>query len=214
MATPRKWSGVAVAMQSAIAAGIVITGISNANPAVVTFTGSAPANGSVVLIKAFGMSQVDGRMFRVAASGSGTFALEGEDSTLYDTFTSGGFQVITLGVSITTATTVAAAGGTFPFIDTTTIHASVKSQIPGLPDAASYTMENIWDVSDAGLIAMKSASQLQAERGFKFTFGTGGLVMLFYGFVGATLLPGGQAQQLVTTPSVITMNGLPTYYAS
>ncbi len=38
--------------------------------------------------------------------------------------------------------------------------------------------------------------------------------MAFAGYVGANLLPGGAAQQLVTTPSVITMDGTPTYYAS
>ena len=31
---------------------------------------------------------------------------------------------------------------------------------------------------------------------------------------GATLLPGGSAQQLVTTPATITMVGTPTYYSS
>ena len=38
--------------------------------------------------------------------------------------------------------------------------------------------------------------------------------MVFNGYVAANLLPGGSAQQLVTTPSAITMFGSPTYYAS
>ena len=99
-------------------------------------------------------------------------------------------------------------------IDTTTIHMNQKSQIPGLPDAATFDMDNIWDVSDAGLIAMKAAYDAQAKRAFKFTFGTGGQIMVFTGYVGANLLPGGSAQQLVTTKAVITMSGSPTYFAS
>jgi hypothetical protein len=38
--------------------------------------------------------------------------------------------------------------------------------------------------------------------------------MVFNGYVGASLLPTGQAQDKVTTPSTITMFGSPTYYAS
>ena len=38
--------------------------------------------------------------------------------------------------------------------------------------------------------------------------------MVFYGYTGGNLLPGGSAQGLVTTGTVITMNGSPSYYAS
>ena len=109
---------------------------------------------------------------------------------------------------------VNASGGDFDFIDTTTIHVNVKTQIPGLSNPATFSFENQWDVSDAGLIAMKAASDNQGQRAFRFTFGSGGQIMVFNGYVGPTLLPGGQAQGLVTTPSVITMFGSPTYYAS
>lgn len=213
MATAKIWKGVAVAMQSAIGTAQVITSITKASPAVLASSGTLPTAGQYVLVSAQGMSQVDARVFRVIAPGAGVFTLEGEDSTLYDTFTSGTFQILTFGTSITTATTIQSAGGTFPFIDTTTIHASAKTQIPGLSDAASFTMENIWDVSDAGLLAMKAAGDSQGQRAFKFTFGLLGNIMVFTGYVGATLLPGGQAQGLVTTPSVITLFGRATYYA-
>jgi hypothetical protein len=99
-------------------------------------------------------------------------------------------------------------------VDKTTLHQNARSEMPGLPNAISYQMEHIWDPSDPGLSAMKSASDAQARRVFKFQFGTGGTVMLFSGHVGCTLAPGGQAQDLVTTQSVFTTNGTPTYYAS
>jgi len=82
-----------------------------------------------------------------------------------------------------------------------------------LASPISYSFENIWDVSDAGLVALKSASDTKAQRAFKFTFADG-QIMVFNGYVGATLLPGGNAQDLVTTSVVITMFGAPTYYSS
>ncbi|MGL6245646.1 phage tail tube protein [Pseudomonas sp.] len=213
MATARKWSNVAVAMQSALAATIPITGISKAAEGVVTANNTFVA-GDFVLLSVQGMRQVDDRVFRVKSPTGANFILEGEDTTAFDGFSSGTVQKITFGTSITTATSISSSGGEFDFLDTTTIHQGARSQVPGLPSAATFTFDNIWDVSDAGLKAMKSASDSQGKRAFMFTFGVGGQIMVFNGYVGASLLPGGSAQQLVTTKTAITMNGTPTYYGS
>lgn len=214
MAQVRKWSNVAVAMQSALGAVKTLTAITQGATATVTSTAHGFVNGDYVLLTAQGMRQVDGRVFRVASSTANNFVLEGEDTSSYDAFSAGSAQLITFGTSITTATSVSSSGGDFDFIDTTTIHGNAKTQIPGLANPATYTFDNIWDVSDAGLKAMKLASDAQAPRCFKFVFGQGGQIMLFNGYVGASLLPGGQAQDKVTTSTAITMFGSPTYYAS
>lgn len=213
MATVRKWSNVAVAMQSAIAADVPITAISKASEGVVTATNTY-ANGDFVYLKVQGMFQLDGRVARVKTVSGSAFTLEGVDTTSFETFSSGTCAKITFGTSITTATSLSSSGGDFDFIDTTTIHGNAKTQIPGLPNPSTYTFENIWDVSDAGLLAMKAAADAQGIRAFKFTFGTGGQIMVFAGYVGASLLPGGSAQDKVTTSAVITMNNSPSYYAS
>jgi len=213
MSTARKWSNVAVAMQSALAADITITGISKAAEGVVTATNTL-VNGDFVSLTVQGMFQLNDRVARVKSASGANFTLEGVDTTLFDTFSSGTANKITFGTSITTATSISSSGGDFDFIDTTTIHGNAKSQMPGLPNPASFSFDNIWDVADAGLLAIKLASDGQAKRAFKFTFGTGGQIMAFNGYVGGNLLPAGQAQGLVTTQTVITMNGSPTYYSS
>lgn len=220
MANPRKWSNVAVAMESARAAAIAITSISKAAPGVIGFTGTAPANGSIVYLEVQGMSQLNSTVFKVSGSASGSFRLADVktgtevDTTNYDTFTSGTFSVVTLGVSITTATTISPSGGEFDKIDTTTIHASQRSSIPGLPTDMSYNMDHIWDVNDPGLIALNTAYKSAKKKVFSFTFGLGGPQMLFAGYSGATLMPGGQSQGLVTTGGLLTIDGFPTYYSN
>lgn len=214
MATARKWSQVAIAMQSALAAAKTITAISKASPGVVSSTAHGYANGDYVVLTVQGMRQVDQRVFRVANQAANTFELEGENTTLFDTFSSGTAQLITFGTSISTATTLNNSGGGYSFLDVTTVHDNTTKQIPGLAEASNFEFDNIWDISDAGLVALKAASDQQGTRAFKFTFGTGGQIMLFTGYVGANLLPGGAAQQLVTTKAAITMNGAPTYYSS
>lgn len=214
MPTARKWSNIQIAMQSALAGSLTITAITKASTGVATSTAHGLTNGSYVVLTVNGMWQLNDRVVRVASVTANTFELEGVDTTSFDTFSSGSCQAVTFGTSITTATSVSSSGGGFDFIDTTTIHNNAKTQIPGLPAAATFSFDNMWDVSDAGLLAMKTASDSQAKRAFRFTFGQGGQIMVFNGYVGANLLPGGQAQQMVTTQTTITMNGTPTYYAS
>lgn len=213
MATVTKWSNVAVAMQSALASAITITAISKASPGVATATNTL-ANGDYVLLSIQGMYQLDGKVVRVTAVSGSSFTLEGVDTTSFDTFSSGTAQKITFGTSITTATSMNASGGDFDFIDTTTIHVNNKTQIPGLGNPVNYSFDNLWDAADAGQIAMKAASDAQAIRAFKFTFGTGGKIMVFAGYVGFSGAPTGQAQDKVVTPASITQFGTPTYYAS
>lgn len=214
MATVRKWANVAVVFQSALAAADSITAITKANPGVASSTAHGFVNGDFVLLTVQGMYQVDGKVVRVANKTNDTFELEGINTTSYETFSSGTAELITFGNSITTATSMSASGGDFDFIDTTTIHMNRKTQIPGLSNPETYTFDNLWDISDAGQIAMKAASDAQAQRCFKFTFGTGGPIMLFTGYVGFTGAPGGNAQDKVTSSASITAFGTPTYYSS
>lgn len=214
MATARKWSNIAIAMESARAAAKTITAITKANPASCTSTSHGYATGDFVVLTIQGMFQLNARCARIVVVDANTFTIEGVDSTNFDTFVSGTAEKITFGTSISTATSVSSSGGGFDFIDTTTIHSNVKTQIPGLPNAATYSFDNVWDVSDAGLAALKTASDAQAQKAMKFTFGTGGQIMSFLGYVGANLLPGGQTQGLVTCTTTMTLNGQPNYYAS
>jgi hypothetical protein len=208
-----KWSNVQVAIQSALAAADTITAITKADPGVVSATAHAITDGAFVKVLAQGMFQVDSRVFRVDAPTTDAFTLEGEDTTLYDTFQSGTAEAITYGISMTTATGLTASGGDFDFIDVTTIHDNIRKQVPGLASPAVYTFENLWDPTDPALIALKEASDNQAQRAIKFTF-AGGQIVVFNGYVGATLLPAGSAQDKVVTQVVITMFGRPTIYAS
>ena len=68
-----------------------ITGITKANPAVVTVTSHGYTNGTDVWINNVGgMTEVNGRRYTVANATTHTFELSGVDSTNYTTYTSGG----------------------------------------------------------------------------------------------------------------------------
>lgn len=220
MSTVHKMSNVAVAMQSALGAVKTISGISKAAPGVVTGTHDF-SNGDFVVLTIQGMWQLNGRVFRVCnISTTVSFQLEdisggtGISTVGFDTFSSGTANKITFGVSITSATAIEATGGDFGYIDTTTIHTNQKTQIPGVADPITKKFTHLWDITDAGQIAMKTASDNQAQLAFKLTYGTSGPIEVFTGYVGFTGSPNGSAQDKITSPATITAFGPPSYYSA
>lgn len=215
-----KWSNIAIAMQSAIAATKTITGITKAAPGVLTSVAHGYSNGDYLYLAVDGMWQLNDAVFRVCNVATDTFQLEdvsggtGIDTTDFDTFTSGTAQKLTFGNSITTATDMNVSGGNFAEIDITTIHGNQRKTMPGLPDGTKYTFNNLWDPTNAGQIAMKTASRTNAKRAFKFTFGTGGPIMVFSGRVGFNGAPAGSAQDKVTSQALLTSDGESTFYSA
>lgn len=219
MANITTWTGVNVSMSDSLPAENTITAISKAAAAVVS-TGDTTgiAVGSLVLIKAQGMGQVNGKVFKVSAVVLDTsFTLAGENSVNYDTFSSGSWQLVSasgdLPNTLGALTTISASGGELDKIDTTLLADTVKSSIPGMASAVEYSMDSVWDVADAGLVAANEASKTQEQRAFKIRFRNGQFVV-FAGTVGAELIPAGTTGGMVTTKLSITANGGQKAYAA
>ena len=215
MADALFWSNVGLDVQTALGSALTITGITKASPGVVSYTGTDPANGDFVLLTINGMSQVNDRIFRVADvdTGANTFELEGEDTTLYDTFVSGSFQVITFGASMRSAQQINVSGGDPEFADTTTIHDTVRKRAPVVVSPLSFAMTNLFDLGDPAVIEMAKAYRSKTKRAIRLRFGTGAK-MLLTGYCAASGVPTGQAQGVVQTTVSIEAQNFPTVYAT
>lgn len=205
------FSDVAVSVQSALATAVAISAISQADPAVVTHAGTGPTNGQLVVLKVSGMTEVNLRVFEAANVSGTTFELKGEDSQLYGAFSSGTFEVITFGLSLSTVTNITSSGGEYEFEDMTTIHDRARTQQPTIASAVNYTLENHWGPGNAALRALRAASAVKAERAVKITFPNGDY-QVFYGNVGAVGILGGSAHGKATESVSFTSLGLPTSY--
>lgn len=218
MASPKKWSGVAIALYT-MGASQAITGITKAAPGVATTSGTAPVNGDLLYFEVSGMTEINRQILRAKSVSGLTFQLEAVDGTSIDTtnfttFTSGSFKKLTAAYSVSSATTINSSGGDISQIPTTTVHDTQETSIPGLPSAKSYGMDHIWDPTDTAQQALLAYYKSQSLIGVGFTFGTGGPKMYFAGYSGFDGTPSGQAQGLVTTNGVFNVFGFPTYYAS
>lgn len=209
----KTWTNVQVAMQSALASAKTITGITKANPAVVTSTAHGYINGDILILSVMGMWQVDTQTVRVANQTANTFELEGVDSTAFDTFTSGNAQAITFGTTFSTMGDFTTSGGDFEMIDITTVHDSNKKTIPGAASAIECSGNFNWDPADAGQIAMKNASQARVLRAMKIQFSDGSK-WYFTGYPGYAGNPAGSAGAKVTSPFKISGYGRSSFYAS
>lgn len=213
MGTVNIWSGVGVDVQTALAATKTITAITKANPGVATSTAHGYANGNLLLLFVNGMVQLNGRVVRIANVTANTFELENVDTTLFDTFTSGTAQVITMGASAATFVDVNASGGVAADVDTTTIHDTIGKVIPGLKSALAYDFSSLWDPSDAALIELKKADDAGTYRAFAIRFKTGQKVY-GAGYVTSPLTPTGSTGDKVVTPVGIKLLGPLTAYTT
>lgn len=210
-----KWSGVAVALGS-LGTSQTIANIQKTNPARVDHNGAVFSNGDyVALTSVLGMSQVNNRVFRVATPEASptSFALENENATGYDAFTSGNVSPITFSYSMSSGTSVSASGGDFDFADTTTIHDLQRSQIPNLANPLTYSFDCFWDPSDTFLAQVLSYTRTQTLVALRLTFSTT-YKFLVLGYVSASLAPTGSQGEVVKTPVTFTAFGLPTPYTS
>ena len=202
------WSGVQVAVQSALATAITLNSISKASPAAVAYTGTDPSTGDFLYLSNIqGMFELDQYVVRAAAvdGGANTLNLEGVDSTAFNTFTSGQAQVVTFGTTLSLITDIQVSGGEVEDIDVTTIHDLIRVVQPGVASNLNFSMTAQWDPSSTALQALKTASATKARRAIRFTFADGA-IWVTTGFIGCTLVPTGSAQQLVTTPISIKAN--------
>lgn len=207
------WSKVKVAVQSALAAPKTITAISKANPAVAGSTAHGYANGTYLLLKIVGMTQLNYRVVRVSGTDTDDFELEGIDSTLFDDFVSGTAEEITFGAQASTLQSFSVSGGEAGAIPVSTIHSDQDFEIPGNRTPIVIASNSLWVPSDPALLAMNGFDQIKTPGAVLLTFATGAKV-LFSAFMSCNIAPQGEAGQVVTTSVGMRLRGLITTYAT
>lgn len=214
MATVRTPAGTRIYMQSAIATAQAISAISKASPAVVTYAGTDPTNGTyMALTDMYGMTEFEDALVKVSAvdTVANTFAAEDQNSTGYGTFISGNMAPITLGTEIQVATGFSISGGEQQFTEYTFLWDSVSRKFPTIASGVQFDLDCIWDPNDAGMIEVRQAADTKSKRAFKVLFADG-LEMLFFGYIGAPGLPSAQdINSVMKTKATIVMATKPRY---
>jgi hypothetical protein len=202
------WKKVSVDVQSVLGTAQTITAIQKTDPGVVTHDGASVTDGDYLLMDVSGMTELKNRVVRadnVGASPS-EFELEELDCTAFGTFTSGTFQEVTFGTSLSTVTGITTSGGEPEFEDTSVIHDNIRTQAPTVVSPFTVSMESKWDPADTALQALFSASDAQAARAVRITFSDNSRIV-FYAWVNCTLIPTGTFPGLVKCSITFTALG-------
>lgn len=212
-------SGLKLYMESAIAAAKTITAATNANPGVFTSAAHGYSNGDIVLLEVQGMTEVNGRLFKIVSVATDTFRIAGVDgatgiyTTTYGVFSSGTAKKVTFGTTITGVQDFNPSGGAIKTVPTTCVTDTVDTEIVVGATAMSYDLTMQWDPANAAQQAMIDAFQIRANKGFRVLWPDGASAM-WYGTVGYTGAPGGPNQGVTTSPAKITMLGPLTVMAA
>lgn len=191
MATVRTPAGTRVYIQSAISSAQVVSGITAASPAVVTYVGADPSNGDyIALVDMVGMTEFEDSLVKVSNvnGAANTFEAEDQDASGYAAFSSGNMKVVTLGNEIRIATGFNMSGGDQNYADYGLLHDTILRKIPTTQSAAQVDLPVVWDPSDVGFIALQNAARTKAKIGIKFQLPDSTEILAF-GYVGASGLP-------------------------
>ena len=160
----------AMSQFGATSVDVAITGISNANPAVVTATSHGLTTGDIVDISgALGMTEINGQGGVVKVLTASTFSVIGIDSTGYTAYSSGG--IATPAVMIETCQHKSYSGfdGASAEIDITTLCSTAKEKDMGLQDAGSMSAELNYVEDDPFQVEAKVAKRDAEYRWFRLT---------------------------------------------
>lgn len=156
------------------------TGITKANPGVVTTTGAhgLTAGDIVVFTVTAGMVELDGQAVRVANETSTTFELESLDTSDYSTFTAATITEVTAFHTLSNAQSISMPDATPNKIDATTLIDKSKQNLFGLPESPDGSIPGLYDPQNAGVLAIKAATKSNSELVFKVNW-AGGQVTIF-----------------------------------
>lgn len=169
-----KSQGALVRVSTAAAAAKVITGITAANPPVVTSTAHGLTAGTIIVITGVvGMDEVNNRAFVVASPLTNSFELKGVDGAAYTAYGSGGSATPQTMTDVAEVVSANGFDGQADEVDTTHLRSRAKEYLIGLQDFGNVQLEVNLVPSDTGQKKCRSLKAAAAAGVFSITLSSG-----------------------------------------
>lgn len=207
-------NGATLNLATVYDAVIQITAVSNAAPAVMTAAAHGLANGDYVEVTS-GWPKLNGRIFRVSLSLSGTFALESTDTSLVTRYPAGAgvgsVRKIATKVQITQILETTSSGGEMGFTEVSFLENDFSTQLPTQASAQSIAISIADDVTLPGYIAVKAAAETRQPRALIVTLPNGSLI-LYNGIVSLDETPSLTKNSVMAVKSTFSLQSRPVRY--
>lgn len=181
-------NGASIAIGTLSVSPITATGISNANPGVVTAAAHGLSDGDMVVVNS-GWELLSGRLARVDDSATGTLEIEGIDTTDTDKYpagTGGGTLVeVTAWTEVTDILNPASSGGEQQFWTYQTLRQKRQKQLPTVVTPVVLTMQAEDDVTAPWYALVKAAADGGTTVPMRITLPNGGYIYMngYWGLV-------------------------------
>lgn len=154
--------GTILRVETARASTKVITGITAANPGVVSAVGNGYSNGDIIYVAdVVGMTQVNDRAFVVTSVATDAWTMKGVNTSGYTAYVSGGNGYKVTMTKVAEVTNITIGGGGSQQIDVTNLESETIEQLAGLPNLGTLSMDitlNHTDTGQAGFRALFDAT--------------------------------------------------------
>ncbi|MPT54957.1 phage tail protein [Delftia sp.] len=194
---------------------IAVTAVTNASPAVASAAAHGLPNGKEFIFTS-GWDDANNRVFRVANTAAGTFAIDGLDTLNENRFTPGGgigsVLPITTWQEIQQVLNPSTSGGDAQFAEVAPLASMNTFQIPTGFSATSITIPIGDDPSLPGYKAVKKASEDRLLVALK-VLKPNGNVNYFYGYIALNEIPSLTKGQVDTVTAAMAPQGRTTRYA-
>lgn len=206
-----------LSVATAAGSGKTITGITNADPGVVSSTSHGLANGTVVVLTGLvGITQLNNRAAIVANTATNAFDLKGLKTTTaqgYGVYSSGGTATPQTMAEVGEVISMNGFDGEAADIDVTNLRSTGKEYLTGLPEFGNLTL-TLWlpSTEDAGQERLRDLRETQTTSAFTITLASG-QVTVFMGLVKSFSLTGMQVDGAVQCTCTIKISNQPAFFA-
>lgn len=207
-------NGSTVDLASTYGAVKTVTGISNANPAVVSSVAHGFSNGDFVELTS-GWLKLNGRVFRVAGVTADTFQLEGVNTTSTADYPAAGgagsARKITAFVGVSQITDVATSGGEQQFLTFGFLEENDDRQLPTTRSAQTITFTVADDPSQAYVPVAEGYDQTRSIAAVRLNLPDGSKIV-YNGYLSFAETPSLSRNNLMVRQMTFSLSGRPTRY--
>lgn len=214
MATPSILQGSRIYIESARGAAQVISGISKADPPVITYVGTDPANNDYMILRDLtGMTQMNDAVVKVSAvdGGLNTFEAKDQDSTNFGTFVAGNMYPVTFGSELTIAMGAAFTGGEGQYANYMLLWDDMERRKFTHTSAGGIDLPVLWDPTDSNFLYLYNLARTDSTLAVKIVLKSGVEILSFGNFGGSGQPTASDARTIMQATFSISPSTKPWY---
>lgn len=209
-------NGALVAIASGYGSNITVSALSNADPAVATAAAHGLSDADYIEVTS-GWSRLTDKIVRVDAPTTGTFAMEGYDTSSTSIYPAGSgtgtVREITGWTQLSQILSSNSNGGEQQFLEYQFLESDAQKRIPTFKSAAGLTFSIADDPSLAGYQLVETANDDRLKRAVRVTLPSGAII-LYNAFISLNKTPSLTVNEIMACEVTLSLLNEPVRYAS